>query len=78
VDKSVHEKSPLLSTRSHLLCPRDVCHPVIVLIHIFCRNFFLVQGVQKIVCFFSACTKNVKVKDGQFITLYAKPIDQDI
>ena len=28
VDKSVHEKSPLLSTRSHLLCPRDVCHPI--------------------------------------------------
>ena len=27
VDKSVHEKSPLLSTRSHLLCPRDFCHP---------------------------------------------------
>jgi hypothetical protein len=27
VDKSVHEMSHLLSTRSHLLCPRDVCHP---------------------------------------------------
>ena len=27
VDKSVHEMSPLLSTRCHLLCPRDVCHP---------------------------------------------------
>ena len=25
--KSVHEMSPLLSTRSHLLCPWDVCHP---------------------------------------------------
>ena len=28
VDKSVHEMSPLLSTRCHLLCPRDVCHPI--------------------------------------------------
>ena len=27
VDKSVHEMSPLLSTRCHQLCPRNVCHP---------------------------------------------------
>ena len=27
VTKSVHEVSPLLSTRCHLLCPWDVCHP---------------------------------------------------
>ena len=25
--KSGHEMSPLMSTRCHLLCPRDVCHP---------------------------------------------------
>ena len=29
VDKRVHEMSPLLSMRSHLSCPRGVCHPVI-------------------------------------------------
>ena len=27
VAKSVHEMSPFLSMRCHLLCPRDVCHP---------------------------------------------------
>jgi hypothetical protein len=27
VDKSVHEKSPKVSTRSHPFCPRDICHP---------------------------------------------------
>ena len=28
VDKSVHEMSPKVSTRCHLFCPRDVCHPI--------------------------------------------------
>ena len=25
--KSIHENSPILSTKIHLLCPREVCHP---------------------------------------------------
>ena len=35
VTKCVHEMSPLLSTRCHLLCPRDVCHPLRIY-----QNFF--------------------------------------
>ena len=28
ITKSVHENSPILSTKIHLLCPREVCHPL--------------------------------------------------
>ena len=28
--KCVHENSPILSTKIHLLCPREVCHPIVL------------------------------------------------
>ena len=47
MDKSVCEMSRLLSTRCHLLCPRDVCHPNFQQ-GAHCVLHYLYRGVQSI------------------------------